>query len=389
MNKREGNNGNIMSVTPIDIRNAQFNTTMRGYNRDEVDEYLQNVAGTLEHSLQEIAELKESLLAVQEKHDKLSELEDTLKSTLIDAKQTANSILQSAQEDAKRLIAVAQADAEQIEEKTQRRVELMRKQVTDISDVRDDYREKLGDVIASHLNVLQELATIEPDFSGVDLEGELAEEELSEQYSFAEEAEIDSDSTETESEDKAEAPEQAAPEQEVDAQPIVKENQNSENLASETFVREAPEHNSNDDSGGFIPTEPIDQSQLEDESQKVSSEIAQAARDAESRDPELEETNSETNETSENPELYRKLAEEGRHSGEPASATPAAPATPVVPEAPKQRAVPASLSGSDGIVVFGRREDREKAIEENARVLSELDSVVDKFAEQLSGTESK
>lgn len=40
--------------------------------------------------------------------------------------------------------------------------------------------------------------------------------------------------------------------------------------------------------------------------------------------------------------------------------------------------------GNDGIVVFGRKNDRDKSPEENAKILSEIDSVVDKFARELN-----
>ncbi|MCH9031863.1 MAG: DivIVA domain-containing protein [candidate division Zixibacteria bacterium] len=40
--------------------------------------------------------------------------------------------------------------------------------------------------------------------------------------------------------------------------------------------------------------------------------------------------------------------------------------------------------GDDGIIVFGRKNDREKSPEENAKILREIDSVVDKFASDLT-----
>lgn len=351
-----------MSVTPIDIRNAKFNTSMRGFNRDEVDDYLQNVAGALESVLQEQAELTEKYEKLQEEHNKLSEIEETLKSTLIDAKTTANSILQNAKEDAKLTISKAQESADRIESEARRKVEIMRKQVADISDVRDSYREKLGEMISCHLNNLQNLAIVEPDFSGIDLDSHLSDDELSNQRELSDEAES--------------------------------------TVAAETADSEESENSDK----SLIASKPIDQSQLDENNSSikqsnklasdVNSAIANAARTVEISAAVADSETPKTSESADNndPELYRKLSEDDSQENktesseskeEPKEATAALPHK---SSAAKGNGSPA---GSDGILVFGRREDREKAVEENARVLSELDSVVDRFAEELNEIEPK
>lgn len=396
-----------MSLTPIDIRNSQFNTTMRGYNRDEVDDYLQNTADALEDSLRERAELQESISKLQKRHDKLAEIEDTLKATLIDAKQTANSILQRAQEDARKIINDAQSVADRLEEKARLRVEQMRQQVADISEVRDEYRKKLGDTISSHLNILQELTEVNPDFSDVDLLSEIKEEYLAESHEIAENV---SDNGSTPNSEPETVETSAEPEEELDSKL-------DDDLDDEVYEDE-------EDSAvePLIDTRPIDQSQLEttrrtdarESTAQTSSAIAEAVRAAEIRQPQLTDTRAEQEalathndsvDDSDDPALYRKLSAERTHTDhqtdhhtdqrkqeqiqEPKQGQVKAETQPAPLTAPQRRTSNGELTGPDGIVVFGRREDREKALEENVRVLTGLDSVVDQFAEQLGEVEGK
>lgn len=375
-----------MSITPLDMRNANFNTTMRGYSRDEVDEYLQGSSESLELALQEKAELQQALSDLQEKHDRLAELEDDLKSTLLDAKQTANSILKNAQEDAKKILADAQADAESLESDSQRQVAQMRERVNEISEVRDEYHQRLKSVISSHLEILDDLnsvesnladderdslqkdkiAAIEIDLSSLDLQSEISEEEIAESRTIeapiAEVAPVlEADSTGAVEEESAPLNQADISADDSDSQPEIQE-QSAKKSVSEVIAQITKE------TEALLPKaaeEPLAEKAVD----KV---VVSESEPVEAKAQEPEDSDS-ANKT--DPELYRKVVEAREDKGVP---------TPIKPK----KSFSGDLTGPDGIVVFGRREDREKAIVENAKVLSELDSVVDQFAEQLGESKS-
>ncbi|MFU1884037.1 DivIVA domain-containing protein, partial [Enterococcus faecium] len=50
-----------MALTPLDIQNKDFSTKMRGYNQDDVDDFLDQVTRDYEDALQKNRELEKSL----------------------------------------------------------------------------------------------------------------------------------------------------------------------------------------------------------------------------------------------------------------------------------------------------------------------------------------
>lgn len=60
-----------MPLTPLDIHNKEFSRRIRGYDEDEVNEFLDQVIKDYEIVIRENKELQSQLLAVQERLDHL------------------------------------------------------------------------------------------------------------------------------------------------------------------------------------------------------------------------------------------------------------------------------------------------------------------------------
>ena len=63
-----------MALTPLDIQNKDFSTKMRGYNQDDVDDFLDQVTRDYEDALQKNRELEKSLKHAEEKLQCFNEL---------------------------------------------------------------------------------------------------------------------------------------------------------------------------------------------------------------------------------------------------------------------------------------------------------------------------
>ena len=72
-----------MRVTPADIRQQSFSVRFRGFDPQEVDSFLEDVAVDLEATLKENALLKEQLAAVEERSRGMAEREKLLQETLV------------------------------------------------------------------------------------------------------------------------------------------------------------------------------------------------------------------------------------------------------------------------------------------------------------------
>ena len=78
-----------MKLTPMDINNKEFKRGIRGYNPDEVDEFLDEVVENYEELYKENSRLKESITRLKDKVEHYERLEATIQNTLLLAQNAA------------------------------------------------------------------------------------------------------------------------------------------------------------------------------------------------------------------------------------------------------------------------------------------------------------
>ena len=102
-----------MALTPLDIQNKDFSTKMRGYNQDDVDDFLDQVTRDYEDSLQKNRELEKSLKHAEEKLQYFNELKDALNQSIIVAQDTADKVKSSANKESEMIITSADNQAKE------------------------------------------------------------------------------------------------------------------------------------------------------------------------------------------------------------------------------------------------------------------------------------
>ncbi len=106
-----------MRITPVDIRQQQFSTRMfRGYDVQEVDAFLEDVAGDYEQLVRENALLKDQLAALEERMRGIEERERTLQETLVTTQRVTEEMKESAKREAKLLVREAELESEKLVE---------------------------------------------------------------------------------------------------------------------------------------------------------------------------------------------------------------------------------------------------------------------------------
>ncbi|MDI3270336.1 MAG: DivIVA domain-containing protein [Bacillota bacterium] len=99
-------------LTPLDIQQKEFKRSFRGYDVDEVDEFLDEVVRDFEQLLKENAALKMQLEEYREKVDQYKEMEDALRNAILVAQETANEVKAAARKEAELIVREAEAEAE-------------------------------------------------------------------------------------------------------------------------------------------------------------------------------------------------------------------------------------------------------------------------------------
>jgi cell division initiation protein len=89
-----------MRVSPADIRQQRFTVRFRGFDPQEVDALLEDVADDLEAALKDNAQLKQQLAAMEERTRGLAELEKLLQETLVTTHRLADDMKEAARRDA-------------------------------------------------------------------------------------------------------------------------------------------------------------------------------------------------------------------------------------------------------------------------------------------------
>lgn len=104
-------------MTSMDIMSKEFKRNMRGYNVDEVDDFLEKVAEDYEAVYKENAILKERMDVFQDKLDHYVKMENTIQSTLLLAQNAAEQAKHSSQVEAEMILKNANESAKRIIDK--------------------------------------------------------------------------------------------------------------------------------------------------------------------------------------------------------------------------------------------------------------------------------
>ena len=99
-------------LKPIDIQNKDFERKLKGYDCDEVDEFLDLVLKDYDMLFRENKYLKEQNLSLKETADRYKLMEVTIKQTVEVAQKNADEIVSSAKLEAKNITRKAELDAQ-------------------------------------------------------------------------------------------------------------------------------------------------------------------------------------------------------------------------------------------------------------------------------------
>ena len=99
-------------LTPIDIQRQDFEVKLRGYNADEVDDFLDLVGKDYEKLYKDNAELREEIKRLTASLEQYKKMEETLQQSIVLAQTAAEDIKRSAAEKADVIVNEAQTKSE-------------------------------------------------------------------------------------------------------------------------------------------------------------------------------------------------------------------------------------------------------------------------------------
>lgn len=103
--------GDAMKITPLDIQQMVFQVKLRGYDREEVNRFLEEIAQTIEFLNRDNAMLRDRIRSLEQQVSELKRTEATLSTTLVSAQSLAEDVKRSAQRDAELIVKEAELKA--------------------------------------------------------------------------------------------------------------------------------------------------------------------------------------------------------------------------------------------------------------------------------------
>lgn len=103
--------GDAMKITPLDIQQMVFQVKLRGYDREEVNRFLEEIAQTVEYLNRDNAALRDRIMMLEQQVSDLKRTETTLSTTLVSAQSLAEEVKRSAQRDAELIVKEAELKA--------------------------------------------------------------------------------------------------------------------------------------------------------------------------------------------------------------------------------------------------------------------------------------
>lgn len=118
-----------MSVTPIDMRQREFGSAIRGFDRGEVTAFLVEAAGEYELALRENDRLRQEIVRLDASLQQFRELEGSLKSTLMNAQKIADDMRENAVKESQRIVREAEGQAEVLVQAAQSKIDTAQRDV--------------------------------------------------------------------------------------------------------------------------------------------------------------------------------------------------------------------------------------------------------------------
>lgn len=101
-------------LTPLDIHNKEFTRSFRGYDEDEVNEFLDQVIKDYEMVIREKKDLQERVSQLDEKLGHFTNIEETLNKSILIAQETAEELRGNATKESKLIVKEAEKNADRI-----------------------------------------------------------------------------------------------------------------------------------------------------------------------------------------------------------------------------------------------------------------------------------
>ncbi|MGA9536614.1 MAG: DivIVA domain-containing protein [Desulfobacterales bacterium] len=145
----------MVNLTPLDIQQQRFKTRFRGFDIQEVDSFLDQMADAFESLLKQNENLKEDFRRLQLEIQGYKNREDAFKRALLNSQRVIEQMKENAQKSAELIVAEAEVKAEKILNKAHNRLAQLHEDIAELKRQRMQIEVQIGSVIEAHGKLLE------------------------------------------------------------------------------------------------------------------------------------------------------------------------------------------------------------------------------------------
>lgn len=144
-------------ISSEDVRRVTFDKAMRGYRCDDVDDYLKQVAESMDALAAQNDDLQKKLVVLAQRIDQYRAEEDTLRTTMINAQRLGDNVIREAKQKAAEIIRAANIKAEDREQRVRDDVALAQQEIVTLKSEADSFKRSLLEMYRKHINLISKL----------------------------------------------------------------------------------------------------------------------------------------------------------------------------------------------------------------------------------------
>ncbi|WOV85212.1 DivIVA domain-containing protein [Sporosarcina jeotgali] len=144
-----------MALTPIDIHNKTFGSRWRGYDEDEVNEFLEQLMKDYENLLEENKELTRKLKETEDQVAHFNAIEETLQKSIMIAQEAAEDVRRNSTQESKLIIKEAEKNADRIVNEALSRSREISIEIEDLKKQSKVFRNRFRMLIEAQLDLVK------------------------------------------------------------------------------------------------------------------------------------------------------------------------------------------------------------------------------------------
>jgi cell division initiation protein len=144
-----------MPLTPLDIHNKEFSRAFRGYDEDEVDDFLERIIQDYEALIRQNKELEEKLEQYEERLRHFTNIEESLGKSIVVAQETAEEVKANARKEAQLILKEAEKNADRIISEALNKSRKIAMEIEEVQKHAAIFRARFRSLIQAQLELLE------------------------------------------------------------------------------------------------------------------------------------------------------------------------------------------------------------------------------------------